>query len=199
MASLSAAERASGGLLQRVDVVLNRGADALADADRLESCEPDVPRIAGLEERCDPQRRAGVRRLADAVVGHQNQCPVVGFQREANVEPVAAVGTVGDPVAGRRLHRRLETRTFEAATDDLHDRARPLRAVFDDRAGPGFGAQRAEIFEGWDAWLLGGILGARGGCRRPGGGWLSDSERTGRGQSEADQQRGCDTHGALLY
>jgi hypothetical protein len=72
--------------------ILNRGADALADADRLQPCEPDVPRIAGLEERCDPQRRAGVRRLADAVVGHQNQCPVVGFQREANVESVAAVG-----------------------------------------------------------------------------------------------------------
>ena len=57
-------------------------------------------------------------------VRHQNQRPIVRFQCEANVEPVAAVGPVRDPVPGRRLHRRLDTRAFEAAADDLHDRAR---------------------------------------------------------------------------
>ena len=142
---------------------LHRGADALAYADRLESCQPDVARIARLEERCGPQRRAGVRRLADAVVRHQNQGSVVGSQREANVEPVAAVGAVGDRVTRRYLHRRLDTRALEAASDDRNDRARPLRAVFDDGAGPDFGAQRAQVFEGRRAWLLGGGLGARGG------------------------------------
>src|SRR5258708_2374810 len=73
-----------GPLLQGVDGVLNRRADALADADRLQSREPEIPRIAGLEEWRHPQRRACVRRLADAVVGHQNHGPIVGFQREAN-------------------------------------------------------------------------------------------------------------------
>jgi hypothetical protein len=52
-ASLSALH-APWPLLQRIDVVLDGGADAFADTDRLQSREPYIARIAGLEERCGP-------------------------------------------------------------------------------------------------------------------------------------------------
>jgi hypothetical protein len=38
------------------------------------------------------------------------------------------------------------------------------------------------------------VTAAQGGRRRPRRGRLSENKRTGRSQSEADQQRGCETH-----
>src|SRR6185503_8681692 len=89
------------------------------------------------------------RRLADAVVRHQNQRAIVGLQRESHVEPVGAIGTVGNPVARRYLHRRLETWTFEAPADDLDDGPGALRSVLDDGTGAGLDLHRPEVLEAW--------------------------------------------------
>src|SRR5262249_50788245 len=144
-------------------------------------------RIAGLEERRDPQRRAVRGCLADAVVGHQDQGTVVGLQGEPSVHPVAPVRPVGDPVPGWRLQRCLEPRALKPATDELYDRSRPLWAVLNDSPSPGFGTQGAEVLELRASRLLGGVLAFRDGPRRSG---LSEGVRTGHGQSETNHE--CD-------
>src|SRR5262245_3038621 len=45
-------------LFQREEIVLDLGPDALADADRLKTCQPRVARIAGFEQRRHPECRA---------------------------------------------------------------------------------------------------------------------------------------------
>src|SRR6185295_6339695 len=99
-------------LLQRVDVVLHIRPDALADRNGLQPRQPGVALIARLEQRRGPKRCSRGCRLADTVIGHQNQRAIVCSEREPDVELVAAVGAVGDPVPGGWLHRRLQARPF---------------------------------------------------------------------------------------
>src|SRR6476619_4136097 len=108
-------------LLQGVHVVLHVGSDAFSDRNGLQLRQPGVPLIAGLEQWSRSERRARLCRLADAVIGHENQRAIVRFQREPHVEPIAAVGAIGNPVAGWYLHGCLHTWAFEAAADDLDD------------------------------------------------------------------------------
>src|SRR5262245_15588336 len=139
----------AGRLFQGVHVVLDVGPDAFADRNGLQLRQPRVPLIAGLEQWCGSQRCAGGRRLADAVVRHEDQRAVVGLQRESHVEPVTAVSAVGNPVAGRYLHRGLEPWTFEPPADDLDDRAGALWPVLDDRTRAGLNLHRPEILKAW--------------------------------------------------
>ena len=60
---------------QRMHVVSDGGSDALAYGDRLQPRQPRITRIAGLEKEGRAQRRARIRRLADAVVRSQVSAP----------------------------------------------------------------------------------------------------------------------------
>src|SRR6185437_4647721 len=82
-------------------------------------------RIDGLASR---ERREHLRRAMTQAEGrHADQGPVVGLQRDAQIELEHPVGPQQRPVTSARQDRAAQPRAFEGTARDRRDDARPMR------------------------------------------------------------------------
>src|SRR5712692_8033417 len=102
-------------------------------------CGPEVVRgrIDGLASR---ERREDLRRaMTEAEGRHADQGPVVGLERDSQIELEYGVGPQEGPVTSARQNPAAQPRAFEGAAHDRRDdacsvrhRAEPLRRWYDD-------------------------------------------------------------------